>query len=102
MHIAVVFAVPTVVLVTLLVYLANRQLVGRPLRVILQTMEQAAPGGRRARARITSPAGARRARAWLPRPDELGMIAGRLNAMLDELERFNLSLEQRIADATRD
>jgi signal transduction histidine kinase len=89
LRIAMGFAVPTVVLVTLLVYLANRQLVGRPLRVILQTMEQAAAGGRRARAGIT-------------RPDELGMIAARLNAMLDELERFNLSLEHRIADATRD
>ncbi|HEY7172992.1 MAG TPA: ATP-binding protein [Vicinamibacterales bacterium] len=89
LRVAMGFAVPTVVLVTLLVYVANRQLVGRPLRVILQTMEEAAAGGRRARAGIT-------------RPDELGMIAARLNAMLDELERFNLSLEQRIADATRD
>jgi signal transduction histidine kinase len=89
LRIAMGFAVPTVVLVTLLVYLANRQLVGRPLQIILQTMEQAAAGARRARAGIT-------------RPDELGMIAARLNAMLDELERFNLSLEQRIGDATRD
>jgi len=88
LRIAMGFAVPTVVLVTLFVYLANRQLVGRPLRVILDTMEQAS-GGRHARAEIT-------------RPDELGTIAARLNAMLDELERFNLSLEQRIADATRD
>jgi signal transduction histidine kinase len=89
LRIALGFAVPTVVLVTLFVYLANRQLVGRPLHAILQTMEQAAAGGRRARAQIT-------------RPDELGMIAARLNTMLDELERFNVSLEQRIAEATRD
>jgi len=89
LRIAMGFAVPTVVLVTLFVCLANRQLVGRPLHAILQTMEQAAAGGRRARAAIT-------------RPDELGTIASRLNAMLDELERFNLSLEQRIADATHD
>jgi signal transduction histidine kinase len=89
LRIAMGFAVPTILLVTLFVYLANRQLVGRPLRTILQTMEQAAAGGRHARAAIT-------------RPDELGTIASRLNAMLDELERFNLSLEQRIADATHD
>jgi len=72
LRIAMGFAVPTVVLVTLFVYLANRQLVGRPLNAILQTMEQAAAGGRRARAAIT-------------RPDELGTIAARLNVMLDEL-----------------
>src|SRR5205085_4287589 len=41
-------------------------------------------------------------RAGISRSDELGTIASRLNAMLDELERFNISLEQRIGHATRD
>jgi two-component system NtrC family sensor kinase len=89
LRIALGFALPTVILVTLLLHLANRQLVGRPLAAILQTMEEAAAGGRRARAAVR-------------RPDELGTIAERLNAMLDELERFHQSLEQRVADATRD
>src|SRR4029078_5711360 len=34
--------------------------------------------------------------------DELGTIATRLNEMLDQLERFNLSLQDRIEEATRD
>jgi signal transduction histidine kinase len=43
-----------------------------------------------------------RARTRVVRRDELGTIATRLNEMLDQLERSNLSLQDRIEDATRD
>jgi two-component system, NtrC family, sensor kinase len=43
-----------------------------------------------------------RARATLPRRDELGVIANGLNEMLDQLEQFNQSLQGRIEEATRD
>jgi two-component system, NtrC family, sensor kinase len=41
-------------------------------------------------------------RANVTRQDELGVIANGLNAMLDEVERFNQSLQGRIDEATRD
>jgi two-component system NtrC family sensor kinase len=43
-----------------------------------------------------------RARTTMIRRDELGTIAARLNEMLDQLERFNLSLQDRVEEATRD
>jgi len=38
----------------------------------------------------------------MTRRDELGTIAMGLNEMLDQLERFNLSLQDRVEEATRD
>ncbi|MES1255438.1 MAG: HAMP domain-containing protein, partial [Acidobacteriota bacterium] len=79
LRIALGFVVPTVVLVTLLVYLMVRQLLGKPLGTILRTMEQTAAGDLRARVSITA-------------HDELATIGAGLNAMLDQLQRFNQSL----------
>jgi signal transduction histidine kinase len=42
------------------------------------------------------------ARTTMTRRDELGTIATRLNEMLDQLERFNRSLQERVEEATRD
>jgi two-component system, NtrC family, sensor kinase len=89
LRVALGFAVPTIVLVTVLVNLTVRQLVGQPLSAILRVMDETAEGNLRARTTIT-------------RRDELGTIATRLNEMLDQLERFNQSLHDRIEEATRD
>jgi signal transduction histidine kinase len=89
LRVALGFAVPTIVLVTILVHVTVRQLLGQPLRAILQTMAETREGNLRAR-------------ATLPRHDELGAIASGLNEMLDQLERFNQSLQGRIEEATRD
>jgi two-component system NtrC family sensor kinase len=83
------FAIPTILLVTILVHLTVRRLVGQPLGAILRTMNQTAGGDLRARTAMT-------------RRDELGTIAARLNEMLDQLERFNQSLHDRIEEATGD
>ena len=89
LRVALGFALPTIVLVTILVHFTVRQLLGQPLRAILRTMEETREGNLRAR-------------ATLPRQDELGAIANGLNEMLDQLERFNQSLQGRIDEATRD
>ena len=89
LRVALGFAVPTIVLVTILVHLTVRQLVGQPLSAILRTMDETAGGDLRARTTMT-------------RRDELGTIATGLNEMLDQLERFNQSLHERIEEATRD
>jgi signal transduction histidine kinase len=88
-RVALGFAIPTILLVTVLVHLVVRQLVGRPLAAIVQTMEQTAAGDLHARTAMT-------------RRDELGTIATRLNAMLDQLEQFNRSLQARVEEATAD
>jgi signal transduction histidine kinase len=89
LRVALGFAVPTIVLVTLLVHLTVRRLVGQPLNAILGVMNDAAKGDLHARTTMT-------------RRDELGLIAAGLNEMLDELERFNRSLHDRIEEATHD
>ena len=89
LRVALGFAVPTIVLVTILVHLTVRRLVGQPLGAILRTHER--DGGRRS-ARADDDDAARRARH-----DRRG-----LNEMLDQLERFNQSLHERIEEATRD
>ncbi len=89
LRVALGFAVPTIVLVTILVHLTVRKVVGEPLNAILRTMEETAGGDLRAR-------------TTMARRDELGTIAARLNEMLDQLERFNQSLHDRIEEATRD
>ena len=88
-RVALGFAVPTILLVTILVHLTVRRLLGQPLTAILRTMEATAGGDLRARTTTI-------------RRDELGTIATRLNEMLDQLERFNRSLQDRIEEATRD
>lgn len=89
LRVALGFAAPTIVLVTILVYLVVHQFVGQPLGAILRTMEETAGGDLRAR-------------TTMARRDELGVIATRLNDMLDQLERFHRSLQERIEESTRD
>jgi signal transduction histidine kinase len=86
---AVGFAVPAILLVTILVHVTIRQLLGGPLDGILHTMARTAQGDVRARADAS-------------RGDELGAIATGLNTMLSQLEHFNQSLHDRIDEATRD
>ena len=81
------FAVPTIVAITLLAFAVVRWVVGQPVRAILQTMDAAAEG--------------RSARMAIGRHDELGAIAKGLNQMLDRLDTFNQSLQDRVDDATR-
>jgi two-component system, NtrC family, sensor kinase len=87
-ELALGFAAPAILLVTVLVHLTVRHLVGQPLTAILETMDRTAEGDLRARTTIA-------------RHDELGTIATRLNDMLDQLELFNRSLQERVEDATR-
>jgi signal transduction histidine kinase len=89
LRVALGFAVPTIVLVTILVHFTVRQVLAQPLRAILRTMQETREGNLRAR-------------TTLIRHDELGTIANGLNEMLDQLEQFNQSLYGRIEDATRD
>ena len=84
LRIALGFAVPTILLVTILSHLTVRHLVGKPLAAIVRTMDQTAAGDLHARTRMI-------------RRDELGTIATRLNGMLDQLERFNRSLHTELA-----
>src|SRR5262245_2400739 len=88
-RIAFGLALPIIVLVTILVHLTVRRFLGRPLAGMLGAMAATAGGDWRARATIV-------------RRDELGLIAGGLNAMLDQLEAFNQSLQGRIEDTARD
>jgi signal transduction histidine kinase len=89
LRVALGFAIPTIVLVTMLVHFTVRQFLGQPLRAILRTMQEAREGNLRARATLT-------------RHDELGNIANGLNDMLEQLEGFNRSLQGRIDEATRE
>ena len=89
LRVALGFALPTIVFVTILVYLTVRKMVQQPLRSILTTMHATMVGNLRSRATLT-------------RRDELGAIANGLNEMLDQLERFNQSLQGRIEEATHD
>jgi signal transduction histidine kinase len=89
LRVALGFALPTILLVTILVHFTVRQVLGQPLRAILRTMEETREGNLRARTTLTQ-------------HDELGTIAVGLNEMLDQLERFNQSLQGRIDEATSD
>jgi signal transduction histidine kinase len=82
------FALPTIAIMTGLIYMLTRRVVGRPVHAILKTMDEASRGGR--------------ARTAMTRHDELGMIATGLDDMLDRLDAFNQTLQTRIAEATRD
>jgi signal transduction histidine kinase len=87
--IALGFALPTIALMTILMHLTVRRLLGEPLAAILRTMADTAAGNLQARTTVS-------------RHDELGTIAQGLNDMLDRIERFNLSLRERIEEATGD
>lgn len=89
LRVALGFAVPTIVLVTTLIHIILRQLVGQPLNAILRAMRQNAAGDFGARVTIR-------------RRDEIGAVGSGLNEMLDRLQRFNQSLHERIEEATRD
>ena len=84
LRVALGFAVPTILLVTIFAHLTARHLVGKPLAAIVRTMDETAGGDLRARTAMI-------------RDDELGTIATRLNGMLDQLERFNRSLHTELA-----
>jgi len=87
LRVALGFAVPTIVFVTILVYFTVRHVVERPLHSILLTMEQTKGGNMRARSALSQ-------------HDELGTIANGLNEMLDQLEGFNQTLQARVDNAT--
>jgi signal transduction histidine kinase len=89
LRVALGFAVPTIVLVTLLVHLIVRRFVGQPLSGILQVMGRNAGGEFQARTTIA-------------RHDEIGTIGAGLNEMLDQLQRFNQSLHDKVREATYD
>lgn len=89
LRVALGFAVPTILFVTILVHLTVRRMLGRPLGAILRTMQETRTG------KLTS-------RTAVDRGDELGTIAAGLNGMLDQLEGFNQSLQARVDEATRD
>ncbi len=76
-----------ILLLTWLVDLLGYRLVHRPLAVVRSTMERAAQGDLMARAQVL-------------RRDELGTVAERLNQMLDQLQDFNVALQERIDEAT--
>jgi two-component system NtrC family sensor kinase len=86
-RIALGSAVPIIVLVTLLVDVATRAFVYRPVTEIRATMQAAAGGALGSRARVL-------------REDELGAVAVGLNDMLARLETFNASLQERVREAT--
>ncbi len=85
--IALEFALPTILLVTLLVDLTARQLVHKPIAEIRATMDQASSGALDSRAPVR-------------RRDELGSVAAGLNSMLDRLEHFNDALHDKVDEAT--
>jgi two-component system NtrC family sensor kinase len=88
LRIAFAFAVPTILLVTVLVHLTVRHFVTIPLGALRRTIEATGPGKSQARAPVF-------------REDEFAVIARGLNSMLDELDGFNRELEERVAEATR-
>ena len=81
------FALPAIVVLTLLVDLLARRLVHRPIAAIRETMERAG-------------AGEIGVRAPIDRPDEMGAVADGLNRMLASLEQFHADLRARIDEAT--
>lgn len=81
------FIPAAVLLLTLLLDLATRRLIHRPISGIRTTM-------RRVRRGVLG------ARAPVARNDEIGELARGLNDMLAEMERLNTSLQERVREAT--
>ena len=81
------FAIPAVIVITVLVDLLVRRLVHRPINVIRQTMRRAGSGSVGVRAAVE-------------RPDEIGDVAQGLNQMLEQLEQFQMELQTRVDRAT--
>lgn len=85
--VAMWFAVPTVLLVTLLIDMAARRVVHRPIAELQRTIRHVSEGDLASRAAVI-------------RRDELGMVADGLNGMLARLEQANDILQQRVREAT--
>ncbi len=85
--VALRFALPTVLLVTLLIDAVTRRVVHRPIAELQKTIRHVSDGD------LTS-------RAAILRRDELGMVAAGLNDMLGRLEQASDVLQQRVREAT--
>lgn len=84
---ALAFAVVAIVLLALGLDLLARRFVHRPLAAVLRTMSQASAGDLGARAPQV-------------RADEIGAVAGGLNAMLERMAGFNETLRAEVERAT--
>jgi two-component system, NtrC family, sensor kinase len=83
------FSIAAILLSTLIIDLAARRVIHRPLGHISDTMKRAGSGDLSARAPMA-------------RLDEIGSIALGLNQMLDELEHHHVALKERVAEATEE
>jgi signal transduction histidine kinase len=81
------FVPAAVLLLTLLVDLATRRFIHRPLAGIRGTMQRVRVGELGARAPVL-------------RDDEIGEVASGLNEMLAAMENFNVALQDRVREAT--
>jgi signal transduction histidine kinase len=88
LRVALGFAVPTILFVTVLVHLTVRRVLEPPLRDILGTMQQTQAGNFASRTKVD-------------RQDELGRIASGLNEMLEQLQRSNQALRESLSRAER-
>ncbi len=87
-RIVLVWFVPAaIVVLALLVDLLTRRLIHRPIGGIRRTMNEVGAGQLSARAPVL-------------RDDEIGAVAKGLNAMLAEMENFNVALQERVREAT--
>jgi two-component system, NtrC family, sensor kinase len=85
--VAMRFALPTVLLVTVLIDAVTRRVVHQPIAELQKTIRHVSGGD------LTS-------RAAVVRRDELGMVADGLNDMLGRLEHSSDVLQQRVREAT--
>ena len=81
------FVPAAIILLTLLVDLLTRRFIHGPIGRIRRTMQQVK-------------AGTLSARAPIQRNDEIGAVAQGLNEMLEEMEGFNVALQERVREAT--
>jgi two-component system NtrC family sensor kinase len=81
------FAVPAILVLTLLVDLLAQRLVHRPITAIRTTMQRAGGGELDVRAPVA-------------RADEIGEVAQGLNEMLGRLAQFQAELQARVREAT--
>jgi signal transduction histidine kinase len=86
---AALIALVTCLLLIAALALQARRLVHEPLAALLDTMRRAAAGDLQARATVTH-------------ADEIGVLGGGLNAMLDRLENFHGELRREVERATGD